>query len=132
MTSAAEAVVTAFVAEFDAPTPDVERLVGYFVEDAVYQNMPAQPAVGLDAIRKTLTGFVNRMESGGWEIVNQVAAGDLVMNERLDRYRLPGGEIALPVAGVFRVRESKIVEWRDYFDLATWQRLTAGSSSARL
>ena len=36
--------------------------------------------------------------------------------------RLGGKDIALPVAGVFEVRDGKIAAWRDYFDLATWQR----------
>lgn len=124
--SSPESIVTAFVAEFANPHPDVEVLLAYFAPDAVYHNMPAQPAVGLDAIRQTLAGFVTRMESGGWEIVNQLAADDLVMNERVDRFRLPGKEIELPVAGVFRIRDGKIAEWRDYFDMATWQKQAAG------
>ncbi len=122
-----ESVVTAFVAEFAAPHPDVEHLLGYFAPDAVYHNMPSHPAIGLAAIRQTLAGFVGRMESAGWEVVNQLAAGDVVMNERVDRFKVPGKEIALPVAGVFRVRDGKIVEWRDYFDMATWQKQAAGT-----
>ncbi len=121
-----DSVIAAFMAEFANPHPDVDVLLGYFAADAVYHNMPTQPAVGLEAIRQTLSGFVTRMESGGWEVLNQLSAGDLVMNERVDRFRLPGKEIALPVAGVFRVRDGKIAEWRDYFDMATWQKQAAG------
>ena len=124
--SSADSVVTAFMAEFSNPHPDVDVLLSYFAADAVYHNMPSQPAVGLDAIRQTLSGFVTRMELVGWEVLNQLHSGDLVMNERIDRFRVPGKEIALPVAGVFRVRDGKIAEWRDYFDMATWQKQATG------
>jgi limonene-1,2-epoxide hydrolase len=33
--------------------------------------------------------------------------------------RTDGGELALPVMGVFEVRDGRIAAWRDYFDLAT-------------
>ena len=54
------------------------------------------------------------------EIRNQVAEGNVVMNERLDRYPNPPGRapFELPVTGVFVFRDGKIVEWRDYFDTA--------------
>jgi limonene-1,2-epoxide hydrolase len=121
----AASVVSAFVKEFDAPKPDLERLVGYFAEDAVYHNIPVDPVHGREGIRAALASFVTRMESGGWEVRNQVAAGDLVMNERVDRFRLGEKQIALPVAGVFRVADGKIAEWRDYFDMGTWQKQMA-------
>ena len=48
------------------------------------------------------------------------ATGSVVMNERTDvMRRKDGGEISLPVTGVFEVVDGKIAAWRDYFDLAT-------------
>jgi len=45
-----------------------------------------------------------------------VAVGNLVMNERLDRFTPPTGKAyGLPVAGVFEVTNGKITAWRDYF-----------------
>ena len=45
---------------------------------------------------------------------------NFVMNERTDvMRRKDGGEIPLPVTGVFEVVDGKIAAWRDYFDLAT-------------
>jgi limonene-1,2-epoxide hydrolase len=50
----------------------------------------------------------------------QVSDGNLVMNERTDvMRRKDGGEIPLPVTGVFEVVDGRIVAWRDYFDMAT-------------
>lgn len=40
------------------------------------------------------------------------------MNERTDvMRRQDGGEIELPVMGVFEVRDGRISAWRDYFDM---------------
>ena len=42
------------------------------------------------------------------------------MNERTDvMRRKDGGEIPLPVMGVFEVVDGRIAAWRDYFDMAT-------------
>ena len=36
-----------------------------------------------------------------------------------------GKTIALPVAGVFELRDGKIAAWRDYFDLQTFMTQSA-------
>ena len=48
----------------------------------------------------------------------QTATGDVVMNERTDRFLVKGEWYDLPVAGVFELRDGKIALWRDYFDMA--------------
>lgn len=100
---------------------DVEEILGYFAEDAVYHNIPIAPAEGLDAIRGMLEMFVPPAEEIEFVIHASAARGDLVFTERTDRFVMEGGKtVALPVAGVFEVRDGKIVAWRDYFDLQTW------------
>ena len=48
----------------------------------------------------------------------QVAAGNLVLNERSDRFRAGDVWLDLPVAGVFEVGDDgRITLWRDYFDM---------------
>jgi limonene-1,2-epoxide hydrolase len=37
-------------------------------------------------------------------------------------HRKDGGEIPLPVMGVFEVRDDRIAVWRDYFDMAAITR----------
>lgn len=115
------AVVTAFVKEFDAPHPDVDTLMGYFTDDIVYHNMPVEPAKGADAVRQAL-GFMQNMASKGWEILHQAVHGDVVINERIDRFEVGGKAVELGVCGVFEVRDGKIAAWRDYFDMATFQK----------
>lgn len=115
-----EEIVTAFMKEFDAEHPEVDTLIGYFTDDAVYHNMPMEPAVGIDAVREALAG-VSGMSSNGWEIVHQAAAGDVVLNERVDRFLMGGKPVAVQVCGVFELRGGKIARWRDYFDMASFQ-----------
>lgn len=103
----------------------VDELLGFFAPDAVYHNMPVDPLRGIDAIRDTLNAFVVPAERIEFELLAIVAAGDLVFTERVDRFTMMGKTIALPVAGVFEVRNAKIVAWRDYFDMQTWLRQTS-------
>ena len=55
-------------------------------------------------------------------MLNTAVRGNLVFTERVDRFTMGGRKIDLPVAGVFEIRNGKIAAWRDYFDMATWQR----------
>lgn len=119
-------VVRNFCAEWDAPAPDGERLGAYFTEDAFYHNIPMEPIEGRANIVAALAGMGGAMVSRGWEVLALVAEGDTVMTERIDRFDAGGNAVALPVMGVFELREGRIASWRDYFDLATFQKQMAG------
>ena len=119
-------LVSAFIKEFDAEHPDVPTLLAYFADDGVYHNMPGPPASGKAQIEKTL-GYTQTMSSRGWEVIHQSVVGNVVFNERIDRFEVDGQSVELPVVGVFEVRDGKIAAWRDYFDLATFQRQMPGS-----
>jgi limonene-1,2-epoxide hydrolase len=105
---------------------DLDELVGYFAEDAVYHNIPVDPVVGVDAIRSTVEGFTAGIERVEFELRNVAADGDVVLTERVDRFFAPGREIALPVMGTFEVRDGRITAWRDYFDLNQFMSQVAG------
>ena len=53
---------------------DVDELLGFFADDAVYHNIPLEPAHGKDAIRATLEAFVPGSPEIDFEIRN-VAEG---------------------------------------------------------
>lgn len=117
MTSA-DTVVTEFCKLWVAPDP--EEIAGWFTEDAVYHNMPMPPAEGREAIRDFIAGFTGMLDGIDFRVHRQICHGDVVMNERTDvMRRKDGGEVSLPVMGVFEVRDGKIAVWRDYFDMAT-------------
>ncbi|MDH3705098.1 MAG: nuclear transport factor 2 family protein [Acidimicrobiia bacterium] len=98
---------------------DIDAILDAFTDDAVYHNMPMEPAEGKEAIRAFLESFLGVMaESITFEFHHQLVQGDLVMNERTDTLVMNGTEIALPVMGVFEMEGDKIRAWRDYFDAA--------------
>jgi limonene-1,2-epoxide hydrolase len=101
---------------------DIEKLLAYFADDAVYHNMPLAPVVGKDGIREVLGLFVPPAEAIDFEMLHTAARGNVVFTERVDRFTMGGKQVDLPVAGVFELRDGRIAAWRDYFDFATWQR----------
>jgi limonene-1,2-epoxide hydrolase len=118
-----ETVVREFCAAF--ARRDIDELLGYFTDDAVYHNMPMAPVTGKDGIREVLNLFLPSSSAVRFDVLHTAVRGDVVMNERVDRFTMGDREVVLPVAGVFEVRDGRIAAWRDYFDFATWQRQTA-------
>jgi limonene-1,2-epoxide hydrolase len=97
---------------------DIDELLGFFADGAVYHNMPMEPAVGAEAIRAVLQLFVSGPGAVEFKILALASSDGLVFTERVDRLSMGGHPVELPVAGVFEVREGKILAWRDYFDMA--------------
>jgi len=115
-----EETVKAFVAAWSAL--DEERIYGLLAEDVVYHNIPLAPVTGLEAVRAYLAAWpVDECE---WELVNIAARGDVVLTERVDRFRRGADRIVVPVMGAFEVRDGRIVQWRDYFDLGALEPRT--------
>lgn len=112
------------------PSMDVGRLMAFFDPDAVYTNVPIDPPNrGAAAIRATMEGFLAMATRCEFVVHHSVVdeARGIVMNERTDRFELPDGRwLELPVMGVFELREGRIVAWRDYFDLAGFQKALGG------
>ncbi len=114
-------VVAAFIAAVERK--DIDAAVGLLDDDVSYENMPMQPIVGVATTRAVLEGFLGAATRVEWPVVRELVAGNVVMNERLDRFEINGGWLELPVAGVFEVNDAgRIVLWRDYFDMAAYTR----------
>ncbi|MEV0218525.1 limonene-1,2-epoxide hydrolase family protein [Streptomyces sp. NPDC050704] len=113
-----DAIVRAFIEEWNVPAPDPDQLSKHFAEDAVYHNIPLEPIVGRTAIRDAFADWLPNFDSTVWEIHHQAASGNVVLNERTDTYH--SGERVTParVMGVFEVTDGLITAWRDYFDSA--------------
>ena len=114
-------LVDAFVEAWAAK--DVERIMGFFAPDAVYTNMPIDPPnEGLEAIRKTIEGFVGMAQRIEFVVKHTTEnANGIVMNERIDRFLVGDKWAEAPVMGVFEIESGRIKAWRDYFDLAAFQ-----------
>ena len=114
-----EAVVDAFLAAVQAK--DVDAALALMADDVVYDNVPIGPMSGKDAVRATLEGFLAPTAGVDWQIRRQVAAGNVVVNERVDRFQMGNGWLELPVAGFFEVTDEGLIAlWRDYFDMPTY------------
>lgn len=98
-------------------TEDLDTIVGFFTEDAVYHNIPLAPVVGPEQIKATIEGFSGGVESIEFRLDAAAADGGTVLTERLDVFTFPNGRIELPVMGTFEVVDGQIAAWRDYFDL---------------
>ncbi len=116
-------LVRDFISKFNEK--DVDGIMAFFAEDAVYHNMPSDPVTGLEGIRQLVSFFVGPADSIDWEITNIAQTENTVLTERIDRFVIKGKEIVLPIMGTFEIQNGKIAAWRDYFDMATWQRQTA-------
>jgi limonene-1,2-epoxide hydrolase len=109
-------IVRDFVAAFNAN--DLERILGFFREDAVYHNMPVAPVKGTTAIRAVIQSFAGLASEIDW-IVHRIAetSDGVVLTERTDRFLIKGKWLELPVMGVFELKDGRIAAWRDYFDM---------------
>jgi limonene-1,2-epoxide hydrolase len=110
------------------PEMDLEKLMGFFADDAVYTNVPIDPPnEGKEAIRKAIEGFLGMARKIEFIVHRQTENADgVVMNERTDRFHLEGRTAEAPVMGVFEIEDGKIRAWRDYFDLAMFMKQFQG------
>lgn len=102
---------------------DAARLIKYFAEDTMYQNMPLPAAYGKEAVEQTLAGLFTVMSIDAVETFHIGSSNGLVYTERVDVLRaLPTGKsYSLPILGVFQMVDGKIAGWRDYFDLREFE-----------
>lgn len=112
-------VVADFIAAIEAK--DIDGAVAMLTDDVSYENVPMGPITGRDDVRSTLHGFLGLASEVDWPVRRELVAGNVVMNERLDRFKIGDGWLEMPVAGVFEVTDDgQIRLWRDYFDMNTY------------
>ncbi len=123
MSTAAD-IVNTFIARICAL--DLDGALELVTDDVEYDNVPIGKVHGAEGIRTTLAPFVAGFTAVEWVTHHQVSDERVVMNERTDRFQQGDRWIELDVAGLFIVRDGKIALWRDYFDLAAFQKAMAG------
>lgn len=95
-------------------------------DDCYYDNVPVGDMTGWDKMLDVLGPMFKSKDPVEFEILRQTASGNMVMNERIDRFVIKGKQVALPVAGVFEVNDDKITFWRDYFDNGMFMKAIRG------
>lgn len=113
-----EWTVRQFVAAWHGP--DLDRICALLGEDIVYHNVPMDEMRGKADVEAYLRA-AGPFEYCEWELLHLAVHGEHVLTERVDRMRVSGRDIVLPIMGIFRVSDGLISEWRDYFDLAMYR-----------
>jgi len=103
---------------------DQARIMSFFTEDSVFENVPIGVAEGVDEIWAVLAPMFQQATAVDWQIERlEQAPSGTVYSERNDRFRLAGeGESAhwaeFHCSGIHQINDDgKIIFWRDYFDL---------------
>lgn len=120
--------VAAFIAAWGKQ--DVEEIMGFFAENAIYHNIPLDPVQGIEAVRQTITQFVTMGSAIEFDthFIAEDANG-VVLTERTDKFQIKEQWLELPVMGTFEFADGKITKWRDYFDIGQFQQQLAAINS---
>jgi limonene-1,2-epoxide hydrolase len=115
-------IATAFFGHWSANR--IEDALAMLSDDVLYDNVPLPNIIGRDNVRKFHSDFgVGTAFTVDWAVTNIAASGDIVLNERIDVFtHESGATITLPVMGTVTVENGEITVWRDYFDLADFER----------
>ena len=101
-------------------TMDLDGACELVTSDVEYDNVPMGKNIGPEGIKSFLQPMVDGLDEVQFVVHRQTATGNVVMNERTDRFKVGEAWMDLPVAGIFEVNDDgRITLWRDYFDMAT-------------
>jgi len=98
---------------------DKDRILSFFTEESVFDNVPLGPVTGPEAIWAQLAPIHDVATAVDWEIHRlEEARSGTIYSERSDRYQVQGQWAVFRCSGIHEVNdEGKITLWRDYFDL---------------
>jgi limonene-1,2-epoxide hydrolase len=99
---------------------DLDGACELVTSDVEYDNVPMGKNSGPDGIKAILGAMVDSVGTVEFVVHRQIVVGNVVANERTDRFEVNGHWIDLPVAGFFEVNDEGLITlWRDYFDVPT-------------
>ena len=107
---------------------DLDAMLEYIDDDiAWHSHVGSPPLQGKAAMREFATRLTSQMQEIHWRLFEAAGDGDTLHVEGVDDFvSTDGRRVVVPYAGVLRFRNRRIVEWRDYFDRALFDRLKAG------
>jgi len=105
---------------------DLDAVCALVDPEIEYDNVPIGKVYGPEGVRKVLSGGVTDAASEiEWRVLEQVEQGEVVMQERVDRFLVDGRWVEIQIAALFHVRGGRITLWRDYFDLESYRKQRA-------
>lgn len=112
--------VLEFISKFEAL--DVQGIMATFSDNAFYHNIPMEPLIGIDKIRGFIEPFMEPITEISWDLLSIAEDDDgVVLTERVDTFVFGDKQVVMPVMGTFGFENGKLVKWRDYFDLKTFE-----------
>lgn len=107
---------------------DLEGMLKYIHDDiAWHSHVGSPPLQGKVAMREFAGRLTSQMQEIHWRLFEAARDGDTLHVEGVDDFvSTEGRRIVVPYAGVLKFRDGRIVEWRDYFDRALFDRLKTG------
>ena len=107
---------------------DLEAMLQYIDDEiAWHSHVGSPPLQGKAAMREFATRMTTQMKEIHWRLFEVAREGDRLHVEGVDDFvTTEGRRVVIPYAGVLAFRDGRIVEWRDYFDRALFDRLKAG------
>ncbi len=114
--------VEAFIGHWNSC--DIDAMMALCAQDIVYHNIPMEPIHGTTAMRAMVEGFLANVAACDWVTHAIAANGTTVLTERTDGFTFRDGRrAAIRVMGTFILDEAGLIaHWRDYFDMAEFQR----------
>ena len=104
---------------------DFQSVMDCCTDDVVWDNVPMKPIVGKQAVLTFLEKFARGMSDPRYERKNVLERDGLVMVEGVENYVKNSKSVRVPYMAAFEIRDGKISQWRDYFDLSTVERQLA-------
>jgi limonene-1,2-epoxide hydrolase len=130
MADSAESVVRHFMDTW--PRSDIDEIVAFFSDDAVYADGPRGTYRGAEAIKAEMLSLLEMVPSTTADVKNLVASGGLVMVERVDIFEMAGKTFDVEITGVFEVRDDgRITRWRDYYDMRSLEERVAAALTVK-
>jgi limonene-1,2-epoxide hydrolase len=111
---------------------DLVRVESLLDERVVYHNVGSEPAVGRHATVAAVKFQFDMFEPIRFRIRNLAEDGDTVLTERVDEVTVNGVMAPAPVMGTFEVKDGRIMQWRDYFDMGLVGKLMSGEDVGSL
>jgi limonene-1,2-epoxide hydrolase len=107
---------------------NLEGMLVHIDDDIVWHShVGSPPIVGKAAMREFATKLTAQMNDIKWRIFETAGNGNRIFLEGVDDFVTnEGRRVVQPYAGILVFKDARIVEWRDYFDRALFDRLKAG------
>lgn len=120
MSESPESIVRAYFAAFGKSVEDDHKAYLQFLDDKVEYYSGTRLVIGNAATVEFSKQGAIALGLVSWraEILHLAAEGDNVLYERLDYQINAEGEepLVTTISGVIKVKNGKIVQWRDYWD----------------